>query len=1188
MEPKLFTRLISWLSFILMFIQTSNEAFASHAQSADITYQCLGGNQYQISLSFYRDCAGVAAPNTASVNISSASCGINYNLTLNPIPGTGIDVSPICASFNTQCSGGTYPGVQEYIYRGVTTLPASCTDWVFSFSLCCRNASIGTINNPSAENIYVEATLDNFNFPCNNSPIFSNDPIPFVCVGQPYCFNNGSSDPDGDSLYFSLITPQTSATTTVTYLTPYSASQPLASAPPVTFNNLTGDMCMTPTMLQVTVFAVLVKEYRNEILVGSVMRDIQMRTITCSNNNPYVNGINNTGIYTLTACAGVPINFTIDTYDSDAAQNVSLSWNSGIAGGSFTTTAGSRPTGTFSWTPTAADISTASYCFTITVQDDNCPYNGNQTFSFCITVTGIVLSTTTSPSNCNASNGTADVAVISGTGPFTYQWLPSGGTTPSENGLYAGTYTVNVTGSGGCMSSATATVLTGAAPGNVTMNTTNVSCFGGANGSAIANASGGTAPYTYLWSTGGTTSTISGLTPGVYFVTVTTADGCIKNDTVTITQPSAPLAFTLSQTNVTCFGLNNGTAVINLAGGTGPYSYLWNTVPAQTTAAATNLNAGTHSIVATDDNGCTVSSSVSISQPNALNANAMVINNVTCNGLSDGYVTVGASGGTGAYNYMWNTSPAQYMQTISSLAPGNYTATITDANNCTATSSVTITEPPALTLSSAGFPATCNGSNNGQAVIIPAGGTPTYTYQWMPSGGTNASASGLSPGTYTATATDANGCTITASVTVTQPSPVVTTASGSTTICSGQNTTISGSASGGTGTYTFNWTGIGSGANQTVSPTSNTIYSVIATDGNGCAGNIANVTINVTSLTAANLTVSPAATICFGNSTTISSNVFGSTGPVTISWSGGLGSGNGPFTVSPATSTTYIVSVTDACGNVVTSNVPVTVNPLPVISLSPQSIVSCEQATLTFTDNSTTNSGASYSWSFGDGNTSTDVNPSNSYTASGTYSISVTVTSPFGCVNTANTISTVVVNPGTIADFSSQAIDGTVISPMYQFSDESVNAASRFWTFGDGTSSAALNPMHTYPDKGTYTVTLITITTAGCRDSISKVVEILPVFTLYIPNAFTPDGNGNNDYFAPKGVEISEFSMMIFDRWGEMIFHTDDLSKGWDGTANNANRIAEQGVYVYKIVVRDFADKRHNYTGHVTLLASNE
>ncbi|MCX6295115.1 MAG: PKD domain-containing protein [Bacteroidetes bacterium] len=1175
METKLLlTRLLTWLSFILMFIQTSNEAFASHAQSADITYRCLGGNQYEISLSFYRDCAGVAAPTTASINIASASCSQNYDITLNKIPGTGIEVSPICALLTTECAGGAYPGVQEYIYRGITTLPASCIDWVFSFTLCCRNASIGTILTPSADNIYVEAHLDNLDFPCNSSPVFSNDPVPFVCANQPYCFNNGSTDPDGDSLYFTLITPQTGPTTTVTYLTPYSAAQPLASFPAVSFNNLTGDMCMTPTMIQVTVFAVLVQEYRYEMLVGSVVRDIQMRTISCTNTNPYVAGINNTGNYSLNACAGLPISFNINTFDVDSSQNVSIVWNSGISGATFTSSGGSRPTGTFTWTPTAADISTASHCFTITVQDDNCPYNGSQTFSFCITVSGIVLNTTATPANCNASNGTADVSVITGTGPFTYQWLPSGGTSASENGLFAGTYTVNVTGAGGCMSSGVATVAVGSAPGNVNMNGVNVSCFGGSNGSATANASGGTPPYTYLWNTGGTSSAISGLAAGVYYVTVTTSSGCVKNDTITITQPATPISYTLSQTNSTCFGLNDGTANIAASGGTGPYTYLWNTIPVQTTATATNLNTGVHSIVVTDNNGCTASSSVSITQPNALLANAMIINNVSCNGMANGFATVGASGGTGIYNYSWNTSPIQFVQSVSGLSPGNYTATVTDANNCSTLSSITITEPPALSISSAGFPLSCYGSNNGQGVIIPAGGTPTYSYQWLPSGGTSASATGLSPGTYTATATDANGCTITASVIITQPSPVVTTAVGSTTICSGQNATIGASASGGTAAYTYTWAGIGTGATHM--------------DANGCVGNTATVNINVTSLTAANLTVSPPAGICMGNSTAISSNVFGSTGPVTINWSSGLGSGNGPFTVSPVTTTSYIVTVTDACGNTVTSSVLVTVHDLPVISLTPQSIVNCVQASLTYIDNSTTNAGASYNWSFGDGNTSTQVSPTNTFTASGTYIINVTVTSPFGCVNTASTTSAVTVYPGTTAQFTSQGIDGTLLSPMYQFNDQSTNAASRIWYFGDGTSSTVLNPLHTYPAKGIYVVSLKTTTLNGCIDSVVHEVEIVPIFTLYIPNAFTPDGNGNNDYFAPKGIEISEFKMMIFDRWGELIFQSDDIATGWDGKANNGDKIAEQGVYVYKIEVRDFSQKYHDYIGHVTLLASND
>lgn len=1183
MNTQLLRKVFFWISFILLFIQAQTEAYASHAQSADLTYECLGGNQYRISLSFYRDCAGVAAPASAPIDITSATCGQNLSLTLNPVPFTGIEVSPICAAMNTQCTGGTYPGVQEYIYQGVITLPANCTDWVFSFSLCCRNASIGTILTPSAENIYVEARLDNLNFPCNNSPVFSNPPIPFVCVNQPYCFNNGSYDADGDSLYYSLIAPATSATTSVTYVAPYSATQPLDSSPPVTFNNFTGDMCMTPTSLQVTVFAIRVEEWRGGELVGTVMRDIQLRTITCSNNNPYVNGINNTGTYTLNACAGVPINFDITTYDADASQNVSITWNSGIAGGAFTSSGGTRPVGTFSWTPTTADISSSSHCFTITVQDDNCPYNGSQSFSFCINVSGIILNTTTTNANCGASNGTSTVSVVSGLGPFIYQWI-GGGTSTTQTGLSAGTYTVSVSGAGGCISTATAVVANGAAPATLTMNGTNVSCFGGGNGSASVTASGGLAPYAYVWSTGSAASSIGSLMPGTYTVTVTTANGCVTTNTIAITQPASALNYSMSYTNVNCNGSNTGLATINVTGGTSGYNYVWNTSPAQTTAGAINLTAGTYSVMVTDANGCSTFGSVVITEPPVLNSNAMVVSNVSCNGMGDGFATVGASGGTGTYSYSWNTTPVQYTQNVSGLNPGTYNVTVTDANGCTSTDNITITQPAPLSLSTAGFPVTCYGQCDGQTVVIPAGGSPSYSYHWLPSGGTSASATGLCPGTYTIIVTDANGCTISSSMAVTQPAPLVVSATGNTTICLGQNTLLSASASGGTGAYTYNWPGVGTGANQTVSPTSPSVYTVSVMDANGCVSNIANVNINVTSLTAANLGVNGATTICLGNSATISSTVAGNTGAVTVNWSGGLGSGNGPFTVTPSVTTTYVVTVTDACGTAITASVPVTVNPLPVIDLDPMSAVACEQVSLNFSENSGSNAGAAHFWSFGDGTYSNYVNPMHNYSSSGVYTVSLTVTSPFGCVNTGSTTASVTVHAGSIADFNAEARDGTTMSPSYKFHNNSINSVSYLWSLGDGNTSTLPEPEHNYQVKGEYMVSLYTVSSNGCRDTLTKMVEIKPEFIIYIPNAFTPDGNGLNDYFIAKGDEITEFKMMIFNRWGDMIYSTENMERGWDGSANGGDSKAQDGVYVYKIEVRDFENKFHGYTGHVTLL----
>ena len=150
-----------WIAILFVSLLFNQDVFATHAQSADITYQCIGANQYQISVSFYRDCAGVAAPNSIIINTTSASCAQNFNTTINQIPGTGIDVTPVCNTIVTQCNGGNTPGVEEYIFRGIINLPNQCNDWIFSFSLCCRNNAINTINNPGNENIYVEALLNN-------------------------------------------------------------------------------------------------------------------------------------------------------------------------------------------------------------------------------------------------------------------------------------------------------------------------------------------------------------------------------------------------------------------------------------------------------------------------------------------------------------------------------------------------------------------------------------------------------------------------------------------------------------------------------------------------------------------------------------------------------------------------------------------------------------------------------------------------------------------------------------------------------------------------------------------------------------------------------------------------------------------------------------------------------------------
>ncbi|HLG03953.1 MAG TPA: SprB repeat-containing protein, partial [Bacteroidia bacterium] len=670
------------ICLIFFLSATPAKIYASHAQGGDLTYTCLGGNQYRIRLAFYRDCSGTNAPGSATITISSISCNQNYTVTLNPINGTGQDVTPICPQLTTVCAGGNNPGVQEYIYEGITTLPMACTDWTFGFTLCCRNAAINTINNPGGENIYIQSQLNNVAAPCNSSPSFSNIPVPFVCSGQSYCFNHGAIDPEGDSLSYTLVTPQTSPQTTVTYIAPYSASQPLQSNPAVTFNPQTGDICMNPTQIIVTVMAVRVEEWRNGVMIGSVVRDIQLRTISCNNTLPYITGINNTNTYATTVCVGTTLSFTISSFDADAAQNVTMTWNNAIPSASFTTSGGQTPTGTFTWTPGVNAVSNTPYCFTVTVSDDACPFNGSQTFAFCITVSGFALNITSTGTNCGSPNGTASVTVSGGTGPFSYSWSPTGGNSASASGLAAGNYTVTVSENNGCVSTSSVAVTQGQASGTIQSSINNISCYGGNNGSASVSVTGGQQPYTYAWSNAATTASINNLTAGSYSLTVTTANGCQSTATVIITQPASVLAAATNiNSHVNCNNASNGVATANASGGTSPYLFSWNSTPAQNTATANGLGAGTYTVVVTDDNGCTASGAVTITQPPAL-LTSSTINPVTCNGGSNGSAQVNVSGGVTPYSFAWNTSPAQFTAGVTNLPAGNYNCTITDANGC--------------------------------------------------------------------------------------------------------------------------------------------------------------------------------------------------------------------------------------------------------------------------------------------------------------------------------------------------------------------------------------------------------------------------------------------------------------------------------------------------------------------------
>ncbi len=892
---------------LLFFFSFPKIVNATHVEGGDITYKCLGGNQYKVFLSIYRDCAGVSAPTSVSLNFASVSCGLNFNATLNKVPGTGIEVTPVCASVTTLCSGGSLPGVQEYIYQATVNL-VPCSDWIMSYSLAARNNAIGTIVSPGAQNMYVEARLNNLAFPCDNSPTFTNKPVPFICVGQPYCFNNGASDPDGDLLVYSLITPRTSVTATVTYLFPYTALQPLSSSPPVTFNSTTGDMCMKPTAIQITVFAVLVQSYRGGVLVGSVERDIELTTITCTNNNPSLNGINNTGVYSMNVCAGVPISFNIPSFDPDVSQNTFLTWNAGIAGASFNSGTGSRPTGVFTWTPTLADVSATPHCFTVTVKDNNCPFIGSQTYSFCITVGGFTGAAVSTNATCTSSSGTASVNITGGIPPMTYNWSPTGGSGASAIGLIAGNYTCIVTDGNGCAQSFPISVNANSGGTASISSFSNVTCNGGNNGSATVSMAGATTPpFTYAWSpvSSGTSATATNLAPGTYTVIVTDANGCTSTAIQAITQPPV-LSVNPTLTNVDCFGGSTGTATASPAGGTGPYSFLW--MPgAFSTSSINSLSVGTYSVTVTDAKGCTSVGTANITQPSALSISS-IPTGANC-GMANGSAFVSCSGGSSPYSWSW--SNGQTGPTASGLLSGTYIVTVTDINFCIASVPVTIGSiagPSAFILSSANV--ACFGGNTGNATIGLTGGTPPFSYLWS-NGQTTPTANNLVAGLYSVTATDAHGCIASTSASISQPTVLVTNAVRTNPVCFGNtNGTATASAIGGTGPYSYLWTSPGSPTTSSVSGLGIGNYTVTVTDAHGCVANASVSLVNPPSLSTVISTVNVSCNeSCNGTATAIVSS---GTPPYSYLW-------NNPAAQTTSVATglcagNYTVTVTDAHG----------------------------------------------------------------------------------------------------------------------------------------------------------------------------------------------------------------------------------------------------------------------------------
>lgn len=764
---------------------------------------------------------------------------------------------------------------------------------------------------------------------------------------------------------------------------------------------------------------------------------------------------------------------------SAVPTQTNVSCNGGADGIALVAVSGGTGAYTYTWNPSGGNAAGASGLsagnYTVSIADAN---NCLVSQSFSITdPPALTVTVSATAATCGNNNGSATVSATGGTGAYTYSWSPAGGTATSASALTAGNYTVDVSDANGCITTGTTSIInTGGA--TVTVSNTSVTCNNGADGTAQANANGGVTPYTYSWSpTGGTGSSANGLSAGNYTVTVTDNVGCISTATTAISQPTA-LSAVLTAINVLCFGGSNGTASVNASGGIGAYTYTWSPAGGNN-ATASGLAAGNYSVQVADANGCSATFTTSITQPTQLSLSGTTTA-VACNGGSNGSASVSASGGAGSYSYNWQPSGGN-SALASNLSAGIYTATVTDLNGCNQTYTATITQPTALSISISNTPVTC-GANNATANATVNGGTGPYAYLWQPTGGSTANASGLSAGAYTLVVADSHSCIATGTTTIANASTMTVSAAGTAVTCNGAaDGTATCTVNGGATPYTYSWSG-GGGSAATANNLAAGNYTVTVTDGGGCAQS---ATVAIAQPQVLTVAVS-GTTVCNGQSATLGANANGGTSPYQYGLNGGALQLQNTFNVTPASTTSYTVVVTDAAGCTSSATAQVTVLPALQVTVGDANICQGGQATLN-ANASGGNGTYSYSWLPGNlSGSSVSVSPSN------TTIYTVTVSDGCTGANASDTGIVTVVSVPTPTLLP--AISGC--APLcVNFTVTPVTGITGFhWNFGDNSSGNGANPTHCYTNSGNFNVALTYSTTLGCTNTITSngMVNVFP------------------------------------------------------------------------------------------------
>jgi gliding motility-associated-like protein len=803
---------------------------------------------------------------------------------------------------------------------------------------------------------------------------------------------------------------------------------------------------------------------------------------------------------------------------------------------------------------------------------------GNCNGGTCQPATSISFAAVPTLPTCGNSNGSVTVTVTSpGTASYAWSANANTGNSATASNLSGGTYSVTVT-QNGCTKD-TSITLTSSAP--VTFNLSNIvspGC-GNSNGSVtITVTSPGTASY--AWSPNantGNSATAPNLSGGTYSVTIT-QNGCAKDTFVTLTSPNGVVLTLTNPVNPTCVG-NDGGITINLSGGTAPYNVSIDTggalinlsVPASISQSIGNLPAGTVSVFVTDGSGCTANASTILTAPANCCAFSLTANVVqaAC-GSANGSITVLASGGSGNYNYTWSANAATgNTATATSLSSGVYLLTVTDNSfaNCFIDTSFTVSNPNAPVIdSSIVTNETCPLSGDGSIALYASGGNGNLTYTWSANANTGNLnlATNLAAGTYNYTITDATNCQVSGSAIVQSGicCNLQTLAIWSSTTCGQDNGSITVNFVNGQPPMTYSINGGTPQSSPYFDSLQAGIYVIVTTTGQNCKDTI-QVTVGG-STSNLNASLQGKDVSCFGyNDGEVISTVSGANGNTTYLWNNGSTSQN----IFVLNAGLYTLTVSDADGCSATASTQVSQPAALSINIGNDTTL----CTLSEVNISAPVGFTSYTWSNGFSG------PSISTISNGIFS--VTVTDNNGC--TASDALSIQLSSAINLDLGGDTIifEGSSIEFYPTFSGSTIG--NFFWSPSENVSCADCQNTIASPAVTTL-YTLVFIDNNNCLVSDSVLVTVLSVGDVVFPTAFSPNGDGKNDVYKAVSNGVKSLRLTIFNRWGELVFESDNINEGWNGIYKGD--IQPLDVYVYTSEVTFMNNFKRNYIGSISLI----